>query len=124
MAAWTDGENTEEPGGVAQLVAELRAVKIELRALGRENPRATKLILSFREAAKSLGIGRDTLRILIRAGEVRTVQVNGRTRIPRLEVERLASEGFSVCMKEPRLARRPAKTSDADPQEAILALPF
>jgi hypothetical protein len=37
-----------------------------------------------------------TLAVLIVEGKCRTVKINGRTRIPMEEVERLAREGFDV----------------------------
>jgi len=71
-----------------------------------------KLALSFREAAKALGIDRNRLlRSLIREGKLRTIPWGKRTRIPLAEVERLAREGFSLGSRaKPRAQRgRPAR---------------
>ncbi len=52
------------------------------------------LLLSKRQAAKLLGLGRDTLAELIRGGHLRLVEVLGKQpRISREECERFAREG-------------------------------
>lgn len=67
-----------------------------------------KLLLSKSEAAKALGISRNsTLEDLIRLKLLQTVKVNKRLKIPRFEVERLASQGFDtnggISRHRPRL---------------------
>lgn len=52
------------------------------------------LLLSKRQAATLLGIGRDTLAALIKAGHVRTVEILGaQPKVAREECERFAREG-------------------------------
>lgn len=54
----------------------------------------TPLLVSKRQAARLLGIGRgDTLSRLIASGRIRVVSVDGRLRIPLEEVHRVAREG-------------------------------
>jgi excisionase family DNA binding protein len=70
------------------------------------NPREPKLLLSLNEAARLLGISRNTtLHDLIESGKIRAVVVAGRLRVPREEVERVAREGTEPC-PYPRKARR------------------
>ena len=45
------------------------------------------LLLGVKEAARELGIGRDTAYRLVRDGRLRVVRVNGRSLIPRSELE-------------------------------------
>lgn len=86
------------------------------KILTQEKP--SKLLLSQREAAKLLGIGRDTLAELIGLKKLRTTKVNGQPRIPRSEVERLAEQGIDTTTSSHRqpLARR------ASNQEAVAAI--
>ena len=52
------------------------------------------LLLSFRAAAKLLGIGRgDSLNALIKSGLIRPVMLLGKLKIPREQVEELARAG-------------------------------
>lgn len=50
-------------------------------------------LFSFGECSSRLGVSRDSLRRLARAGRLRTVRINRRVLVPAAEVERLASEG-------------------------------
>jgi excisionase family DNA binding protein len=75
------------------------------RAVGR-GPRAgvAKELLSKRAAAKFLGVDRGTtLEQLIRDGRLRTVDVGGRPRIPRTELDRVLADG--VPRAEPKARR-------------------
>jgi excisionase family DNA binding protein len=45
------------------------------------------LLLGVREAARELGIGRDSAYQLVRDGRLRTVRVRGRALVPRHELE-------------------------------------
>lgn len=82
------------------------------------------LLLSKRKAAALLGISRgDTLGEMIRAGLIRTVVLNGRVRIPREEVERIAREGTSAPLPLARPRRAPARGPDTE-ADAIRDLPF
>ena len=96
-----DGHHAEisDPGRQGSLHAALSAMQAELHAL-RTQLRAhvkPRQVLSLREAARLLGIDRNrTLKALLASGQVRTVEVNGRTKVPLLEVERLAAQGFNI----------------------------
>jgi excisionase family DNA binding protein len=71
-------------------------VREELCAALARVPRGgpTKELLSKRAVAKLLGVDRaTTLETLIRAGRIRTVEVGGRPRIPRAELERVLVAG-------------------------------
>jgi len=46
------------------------------------------LLLSVREAARALGIGRDSCYALVRQGRLRSVSLGRRALIPRAELER------------------------------------
>lgn len=79
-----------------------------------------KLILSKREAARLLGVGRNqTLHELIARGLLRTVVVNGQVKVPRADVERIAREGFDLDAPK-RPARRAVK-SDAGGGQGVVA---
>ena len=56
----------------------------------------TPLLLSYRQAAKLLGVGGDRLRDLIRDNHLRPVKLYGESKIPREELERFAREGTST----------------------------
>lgn len=71
------------------VMAELVSLRTTLEE--RQPPKA---LMSFRAAAKYLGVDRKTtLRALADAGKIRTVMVNGHVKIPFVEVQRIASEG-------------------------------
>jgi excisionase family DNA binding protein len=77
------------------------------RAVGRA-PRggAAKELLSKRAAAKLLGVDRGTtLEQMIADGRLRTVDVGGRPRVPRAELERVLAAGLPRA--EPRARRAP-----------------
>lgn len=50
-------------------------------------------LVGIREAAAILGVSRDTVRRLIKAGKVRLVRVSRRVLIPRAEIDRICSHG-------------------------------
>jgi len=52
-----------------------------------ERDRAEPLLLSVREAARLLGLGRDSTYQLIREGRLRAVRIGRRLLIPRTELE-------------------------------------
>ena len=82
------------------LLAEVQSLRTELTKL---KAKPEKRLLSFRQAAQRLGIDRNqALHILIKTKQLRTVQANGRTRIPLTEIERLAQEGFDLTRTPPR----------------------
>lgn len=45
------------------------------------------LLLSARDAAKVLGIGRDTCYALVRSGQLRSIRIGRRLLVPRAELE-------------------------------------
>jgi len=49
------------------------------------------LLVSVREAARVLGLGRDTAYQLVREGRLRAVHVSRRLLIPRVELERFVA---------------------------------
>lgn len=46
------------------------------------------LLISVRDAARELGIGRDTAYALVREGRLRSISVGRRILVPRAELER------------------------------------
>jgi hypothetical protein len=63
-------------------------------------------LFSARAAAQMLGVSRGrTIAFLIDTGQVRTVEVNGRKRIPMSEIDRLASVGFDTRQSPGRTRR-------------------
>lgn len=119
------GDNAEvspkrdEPS-LADVLRALEDFRAEFRALKAPKP---KLILSLRQAAARLGVDRaTTLHDLIRLGVIRTVDVNGKTKIPVAEVERLAREGFrtdGVAPKSKPKARKPAASEPWSKTDAL-----
>lgn len=77
---------------------------------------STALAVSYREAARLLGIDRgSTLSALVARGVVRSVPWGKRSRIPLAEVERLASEGFTLPPKPAaRAGGRGARRADSE----------
>ncbi|WP_242394820.1 helix-turn-helix domain-containing protein [Anaeromyxobacter oryzisoli] len=83
------------------------------RAVGRA-PRtgAAKELLSKRAAARMLGVDRGTtLEELVRDGRLRTVDVGGRPRIPRSELERVLAAGVPQAEAKTRRASRTRKAT-------------
>lgn len=113
MIDLTPGEPDDDaPEHLTAAVREVReALRAEIHSLGetlagaRASP--TALLLSQREAARLLGVSRNsTLRALITNGQLKTVQKGGSTMVPRSEVERLAREGFDATALPSRRTRR------------------
>jgi excisionase family DNA binding protein len=110
-----------QPGLVADdsallrdVLVELRQLRVEVQAMRAVPPaKNPPLLLSRRRAAKLLGIDRDeTLGELLSTGNIRTVTVGGRTRIPLAEVQRLAAEGTTRTGRKPHRRSRPAAGQD------------
>jgi excisionase family DNA binding protein len=59
------------------------------------------LLLSVREAAKELGLGRDSTYSLIRAGRIRSVRVGARVLVPRAELEAFCARELEAGTIEP-----------------------
>jgi hypothetical protein len=90
-------------GEVHALAAKLTGARV-VESTGRAT---TALLLSQRQAARLLGVSRNTtLRALISNGQLETVLKSGVTMVPRSEVERLAREGFDAAALPSRRARR------------------
>lgn len=90
------GSAVPEAGQPSEVAALLSAINTKLDVLLRERRPGTKAkrFLSMREAARQLGISRDkALHDLIVSKRIRTVQVNGVTKIPASEIERIAQFG-------------------------------
>ena len=69
-----------------------------------------KLLLSYRETARLLGIGRGpSLQALIKAGMLRPVSLLGRSLIPREQVESLARSGDAPSAPQFRAGSTKAK---------------
>lgn len=93
-----------------------------LKALG-STCLSPKVLLSFREAARRLGVDRcKVLPLLVASGQLRTVRAGRRVKIPAAEIERVAREGFDPEQSRPR--RRRLEPRSPDPAAAILRLKF
>lgn len=84
-------------------------------------------ILSLRQAAAKLRVDRNTtLKRLIHSGQLKTVTVNGQTKVAAAEVERLAAVGFETrcghSVKAQRRRERKHTTAGAGMRAAILAI--
>lgn len=102
-----------------QIGADVKALKASQKEKG------PALLLSFRQAAKLLKVDRfTTLKVLVASGQLAVVKVNGRDRIKRSEVDRLASEGFdrdAPRKKRGNQSRKPsASAASDDVQSAIM----
>jgi len=94
---------------VRGLRAEVVAIRSSLAAKLAPSPPPPRL-LSQRQAAKMLGIDRGaTLGDLLASGNLRTVTLGGRPRIPLVEVERLAAEGTTRTGRKPHRKTAGAK---------------
>jgi excisionase family DNA binding protein len=116
-------EELREIKAVLTTIASALTKEIEERPRHRR-PRPDARLLSQREAAHRLGVDRNTTLVdLIRTGQIRTVEVNGKRKVPASEVERLAQEGFDTSQPEPkRRAPRARGASARKPGDAIRAL--
>ncbi len=92
----------------------------DLAQLIRERLPSPALLLTKAEAARRMGVDRaTTLAQLINSGQLRTVAVGSRVRIPLAEIERIAREGTAPVAS----VRRPAHRYDAKAEaEAIRRL--
>lgn len=75
---------------------------------------AVPLLLSKRQAATLLGIGRDTLAALIKSGHVRVVEILGaQPKISREECERFAREGTGPAPEQSRVPLPKRRAAEA-----------
>lgn len=74
----------------------------------RRPPPDGRLLYTGRGAALRLGVRRDTIAQMLRAGALRAVPWRGRLRIPAAELERVAREGWldGPAPPAPRVSRR------------------
>lgn len=100
---------------IASLCAEVRAALDDLARARRPRRNLNARLLTKRAVARLLGVDRGgTLERWIRDGSIRVVQVGGRARIPRSEVDRIAEEGLpgpSGAPPPPRRRGRPSGRS-------------
>lgn len=76
----------------------------------RTRDHGQSLLLSYRQAAKLLGISRgSSLHDLIQRGLLRPVTLCGQQRIPREQVEELARNGEEAALPTPPRAPRPPR---------------
>lgn len=93
----------ETAGALSRLAAEIERLRSEIVS------HQPDVLLSFRKAAKLLGIDRGaTLNALVRSGQLRTVSAGKRQRIPMSEINRLAAVGFDSMATKPRAKRAKA----------------
>jgi excisionase family DNA binding protein len=110
---------------LAQLREDLASVLALLRRepAGQRDGRRVpaKRLLSLREAAKLLGVGRDsTLARWIQRGWLRAVVVEGKQRIPAAEIDRVCIEGVPAQGRAPPLARQaPPKCQGRRPDSSV-----
>ncbi len=102
----------------------IQVIRDELRPLKKvSRQRPVPLWLSYRQAAQLLRIDRGTtLKDAIETGNIKTVEVNGRRKIPLKEVQRVAEEGFDVRRARPRRRRAGHAPVDDDPEVSIREL--
>ncbi|HEX8820369.1 MAG TPA: helix-turn-helix domain-containing protein [Archangium sp.] len=86
---------------------------------GRQQRKASSGLLSKKEAARRLGVDRaTTLAQFITSGRIKTVDVNGRQRIPVSEIERILSEGLPATGPQPSRSRRAPRTATSRPSDS------
>lgn len=82
---------------------------------------ASRVLFSFREAAKQLNMRRDRVSAMVRDGRIRTVDVEGTKRIPLVEIERIQREGIPAA-NAPKPRRRRAPMAPIDPSAEIRSI--
>lgn len=134
LAAWTYRHaGRVAPASTPILVGDAATPAQALRAAAAKDQRERdasaarapkkKLILSKREAAKLLGVGRNqTLHDLIGRGLLRTVIVNGQVKVPRADVERIAREGFDLDAPKAAPARASVKPAERGALGVVTAI--
>ncbi len=86
----------------------------------RQQRKTSSGLLSKKEAARLLGVDRaTTLEDWLSAGRIKAVDLDGRVRIPRAEVERVINEGFPDVTGPQRLrTRRAPKAATSKPPDS------
>jgi hypothetical protein len=102
------------PGELASVLRALETLTAEVAALRASSRVTAREALTPREAARALGVDRSrVLAPAIARGDVKAVKVNGGTRIPRTEIERIAETGFRVLASAAQVAAGPLLASAA-----------
>jgi excisionase family DNA binding protein len=95
----------------------LLALPVPSVVMGHQQRKGSSGLLSKKEAARLLGVDRaTTLEDWLSTGRIKVVDLDGRIRIPRAEVERVINEGLpdATGPQRPRTRRAPkAATSRA-----------
>lgn len=73
---------------------------------GRSKPAEDGLLLTYPQAAKRLGVGLTKLKSMVRNGTLQTSNVDGRRKVPRSELERIALPASSQSTSRPVKTRR------------------
>jgi len=87
-------------------------------APARQQRKASSGLLSKKEAARLLGVDRaTTLEDWLSTGRIKAVDLDGRVRIPRAEVERIINEGLpgATGPQRPRTRRAPRAATSRPP---------
>lgn len=114
-------ERAQQPGDVATLATEVRALCAEVRTPAL--PPAA--LLSVDETAKRLRMRRTVVAAMVREGRIGSVRVGRRRRVPAGELERIARGAVSFEPPERGERRaRPASRSRSGVGAAIRALPI
>lgn len=119
-----------EPMVAAAVLEAIEHLRAEVAALAREVAKLrrstaapnTPRLVSFREAARRLGVSRTrTLPALIRDKAIRVVHVNGRARISTDEIERLCREGAASRFAAQRAKPQPRASRGAPLARSLVA---
>ena len=120
-----DVERSPAPEDLSKLMEEVRAIREELssmRSMLQARPAAE--LLSKRQTARVLGIGRDTLQRLIECAQIKTTPWADGLKISRDEIERVKRDGVnrlvSMC-SSPRKSRARKQPQPSTPAGSPLA---
>lgn len=100
------------PAWLAPLVEQLQRIDARLAALERQAGAQQAELLTFREAGEALRVSTRTVQRMVRAGTLRTVLVGKAPRVPRADVQGLATPRGPVLTRSPvrpGQGRRPAR---------------
>lgn len=82
---------------------ELRLLRLALEELRVQS--APPIAVSYQEAARMLSVSLETIRRMVSRGEVRSVVIGARPRIPMLEITRLVASGVAASRRIQRRTR-------------------